>query len=69
MDPITIQIVSVVAIIGFLWSLHREIGSLRKDMADLHKEMTTEVASLRDRMGQVEGLLHGLIARPSEPQV
>ncbi len=58
MDPITIQIVSVVAIIGFLWSLHREIGSLRKEIADL-----------RDRMGQVEGLLHGLIARPSEPQV
>ena len=55
MDAITIQIVSVVAIIGFLWSLHREIGSLRKEMGDL-----------RERMGRMEGLLEGFIGRPQE---
>lgn len=36
MDGTTIQIVSAVAIIGFLWSLHREIGSLRKGISNLH---------------------------------
>lgn len=57
MDGTTIQIVSVVAIIGFLWSLHREIGGLRKEIADL-----------RERVGRVEGLLQGFLGRPQEPQ-
>lgn len=33
MDAITIQIVSVVAILGFLWNLHRDIANLRERMA------------------------------------
>lgn len=57
MDGTTIQIVSVVAIIGFLWSLHREISGLRKEIADL-----------RERVGRVEGLLQGFLGRPQEPQ-
>ena len=57
MDSTTIQIVSVVAIIGFLWSLHREIGGLRKGMGDL-----------RERMSRMEGLLQGLVGRLQEPQ-
>ena len=57
MDAITIQIVSVVAILGFLWKLHHEVVNLHKDNADL-----------RERMARVEGLLEGFVGRPPEPQ-
>ena len=57
MDSTTIQIVSVVAIIGFLWSLHREVGGLREEMGDL-----------RECMGRMEGLLEGFVGCPQEPQ-
>lgn len=66
MDAITIQIVSVVAIIGFLWSLHREIGSLRKEFSVEIAGVRQEVADLRERMSRVEGLLEGFIGRPQE---
>lgn len=55
MDAITIQIISfqmilLVAILGFLWNLRRDI------------------ASLRECMIRVEGLLEGLGARSQESQ-
>ena len=77
MNEITIQIVSVIAILGFLWSLHREIANLRKetqeDMAKLRRDvsgdiagMRTDVVDLRERMARMEGLLEGFVARPQE---
>ena len=68
MDAITIQIVSVVAILGFLWKLHHEVGNLHKDMADLRKEVGKDVADLRERMARMEGLLEGFVGRPQELQ-
>lgn len=41
-----------VAILGFLWSLHR-------DMAGLHRDM----AGLRERMARIEGLFEGFTGR------
>ena len=61
MHVIIIQIVSVVAVIGFLWSLHREIGNLRQEVGN-------DIADLRERMARMEGLLEGFVARPQEPQ-
>ena len=66
MDVITIQIVSVVAIIGFLCSLHLEIGSLRKELGVGIAGGRQEAADLRERMGRVEGLLEGFIGHPQE---
>ena len=51
MDTLTVQIVSVVAIIGFLWGLHREIGSLRQDMVDLRKDVAAKISGLRQEFG------------------
>lgn len=77
MDTITIQIISfqmvaLVAIIGFLWTLHRDMGNLRKDVSrditDLRKEFGSDIADLRERMARVEGLLEGFVGRPPEPQ-
>ena len=48
MDAITIQIVSVVAILGFLWKLLHEVSNLHKDNAILHKDM----AGLRQEVGK-----------------
>ena len=61
MDAGMIQIVSVVAILGFLWTLHRDVSNLRK-------EVGRDIADLRERMARVEGLLEGFVARPPEPQ-
>ena len=84
MDTITIQIISfqvvaLVAIIGFLWTLHRDMGNLRKevsrDMADLCKDVSKDIADvrkdtadLRERMARMEGLLEGFVGRRPEPQ-
>ncbi len=79
MDAITIQIVSVVAILGFLWKLHHEVSNLHKDNADLRKEVAKDMAAmrqefgrdtadLRERMARVEGLLEGFVGRPQESQ-
>ena len=48
MDAITIQIVSAVAILGFMWKLHQEVSDLHKDNAALHKGM----ANLRQEFGR-----------------
>ncbi len=78
MDTVTIQIISfqtvaLVAILGFLWSLHRDMGNLRKDVgkdiADLRQEFGKDTADLRERMARVEGLLEGFVGRPPEPQL
>lgn len=66
MDTVTIQILSfqtvaLVAVLGFLWSLHRDMGNLRKDVGQ-------DIADLRERMARVEGLLEGFVGRPPEPQ-
>ena len=68
MDAITIQIVSVVAILGFLWKLHHEVSDLHKDMADLRKDVGNDIADLRERMARMEGLLEGFVGRAPEPQ-
>ena len=41
-----------VAILGFLWNLHRDIVGLRDGMADL-----------RERMARLEGLVEGFTRR------
>lgn len=41
-----------VAILGFLWNLHRDIVGLRDGMADL-----------RERMAKLEGLVEGFMRR------
>ena len=75
----TIQIISVVAILGFLWKLHHEVSNLHKDMADLRQEVGRDmmglrqdfgrdIADLRERMARVEGLLEGFVGRPQESQ-
>ena len=79
MDAITIQIVSAVAILGFMWKLHQEVSDLHKDnaalrkevskdMADLRQEFGRDTADLRERMARMEGLLEGFVARPQESQ-
>ena len=70
MDAITIQIISAVAILGFLWNLHRDVSNLRKevgqDMVDLRQEVGRDIADLRERMARMEGLLEGFVGRPQE---
>ena len=79
MDAITIQIISAVAILGFMWKLHQEVSDLHKDnatlrkevakdMADLRQEFGRDTADLRERMARMEGLLKGFVARPQESQ-
>ena len=73
MDTVTIQIISfqtvaLVAILGFLWSLHRDMGNLRKDVGQDIADVRKDMADLRERMARVEGLLEGFVARPPEPQ-
>ena len=75
MDAITIQIISAVAILGFMWKLHQEVSDLHKDNAALHKGMANlrqefgrDIADLRERMARMEGLLEGFVGRPQESQ-
>ena len=50
MDAITIQIVSAVAILGFMWKLHQEVSDLHKDNAALRKEVSKDMADVRKDM-------------------
>ena len=52
MDAITIQIVSAVAILGFMWKLHQEVSDLHKDNAALRKEVGKDMANLRKEVGK-----------------
>lgn len=46
------------AVLAFLWSLHRDIGMLGKDISDL-----------RDRVSRIEGMLAGAGLRISSDSV
>ena len=55
MEPADYVMIGVgVAILGFLWNLHRDIVGLRDGMADL-----------RERMAKLEGLVEGFMRRGS----
>ena len=58
-----------VAVIGFLWNLHRDIAGLHRDIAGLHRDIADlhrdiadlhgQFADLRERMARLEGLFEG----------
>lgn len=67
MDTITIQIISfqmilLVAILGFLWNLHRDVAGLRERMARVESCME----AMDSRIARVEDLLEGFVGRPQE---
>lgn len=87
MMNVSLELIAIVTLwvttMGFLWNLHRDMGSLRKDvgkdmadlrqdvgkdMADLRKEFGRDTADLCERMARMEGLLKGFVARPQESQ-
>ena len=79
MDANIFQIVAVLALLGFMWTLHREVSNLHKDvgnfrkdvgkdMAKMRQEFGRDTADLRERMARVEGLLEGFVGRPQESQ-
>ena len=76
MMNVSLELIAIVALwvttMGFLWSLHRDMGNLRKDvgkdMADLRQEFGRDTADLRERMARMEGLLEGFVGRPQESQ-
>ena len=41
-----------VAVLAFLWNLHRDIGLLREDLSK-------DISDLRDRVSRIEGMLAG----------
>ena len=41
-----------IAVLAFLWNLHRDIGTLRK-------ELGRDISDLRDRVSRIEGMLAG----------
>ena len=70
----TIGLMAVgLAVLAFLWNLHRDIGILNKDMGALRQEMHRDIgemhrdigalrqdmSDLRDRVSRVEGMLAG----------
>ena len=67
-DAGVLQIVAVVAILGFMWTLHRDVSSLRKEVGKDISEVRKDMAGLRERLVRVESLLEGFIGRPPEPQ-
>lgn len=76
MMNVSLELIAIVTLwvttMGFLWNLHRDMGSLRKDvgkdMADLRQEFGRDTADLCERMARMEGLLKGFVARPQESQ-
>ncbi len=51
-----------IAVIGFLWNLHRDITGLHRDIAGLHNQF----ADLRERMARLEGLFEGFTGRSKQ---
>ena len=47
------------AILAFLWNLHRGIGALRQDMNRDIGGLREDISDLRDRVSRVEGMLAG----------
>ena len=76
MMNVSLELIAIVTLwvttMGFLWSLHRDMGNLRKDVgkdvAEMRKEFGRDTADLRERMARMEGLLKGFVARPQESQ-
>ena len=68
MDAGILQIVAIVAILGFLWTLHRDVSNFRKEVGQEISEVRKDMADLRERMARVEGLLEGFVGRRPEPQ-
>ena len=59
----TIATVTVgIAILAFLWNLHRDMGNLHRDMGNLHRD----IGDLRERMARLEGLFEGIAGRHPE---
>ena len=68
----------MLGVIGFLWTIHRDMRSLSeraakdnrdlserlaKDMSDLSARVSTDLRGLSDRVARLEGLLEGSIRR------
>ncbi|MCY4610885.1 MAG: hypothetical protein OXC38_04195 [Gammaproteobacteria bacterium] len=56
---VSFQMVALMAILGFLWRLHRDISNVRQDvaevkidMANLRQEMKVDMAHLRREIGE-----------------
>ena len=54
------------AVLAFLWNLHRDIGALRQDMnrdiQDMNRDigaLREDMSDIRDRVSRVEGMLAG----------
>lgn len=73
-DAGVLQIVAVVAILGFMWTLHRDVSNLckevGKDMADLRQkfgkdisEVRKDMAGLRERIVRVESCMEAMDSR------
>lgn len=58
-----INITVGIAVLGFLWNLHRDIAGLHRDITGLHGQF----ADLRERMARLEGLFEGFTGR-REPE-
>ena len=53
MDAETVAFLAFgIVVLAFLWNLHRDIGSLRKDLG-------RDISDLRDRVSRIEGMLAG----------
>ena len=48
-----------VAVLAFLWTLHRDIGALRQEMRRDIGGLREDMGDLRDRVSRVEGMLAG----------
>lgn len=68
MDANLFQIVVVLALLGFMWTLHRDVSNLRKEVGKDISEVRKDMAGLRERMVRVESLLEGFVGRPPGPQ-
>ena len=47
------------AVLAFLWTLHRELGALRQDMNRDMGALRQGMSDLRGRVSRVEGMLAG----------
>ena len=47
------------AVLAFLWNLHRDIGALRQDMNRDIGALREDMSDIRDRVSRVEGMLTG----------
>ena len=72
MPPELIAIIAAaVMLLGFLWSLHREVAGGHRGGAGVDRDVVgghRGVAGLRERMARIEGLFEGFTRRePTAP--